>query len=159
MTPKLTHSARAIIVRADADPTTPVRAIMTAPPKAVPPRAPLWAAAMLMKAFDVGMLVVQEGERPVGVVTDRDIALGLASCAVANAEVTVSKAMKTDVHCCHADQPVQAAAERMGDLQVRRLLVLDEKGKAVGVLSLGDIARDISELLAGQTLGEVVEAR
>ena len=60
---------------------------------------------------------------------------------------------------CFADQNVAEAAAIMGDNQVRRLLVLDRSHRVLGVLSLGDIAENASEDLAGEALGEIVETR
>jgi CBS domain-containing protein len=67
--------------------------------------------------------------------------------------------MTVDVATCRPDQTVASAAYKMADLQIRRLPVLDADGLLVGMLSLGDIANDASEEIAGQTLGEIVEAR
>ena len=67
--------------------------------------------------------------------------------------------MTRDVATCRPEQTVREAAHRMGDLQIRRLVVVDDAGAVAGIMSLGDIANDADEELAGQTLGEVVETR
>ena len=94
----------------------------------------------------------------VGIVTDRDIVIR----ALGNPDRVISLAreiMTPDPLTCLEDQDVAEAAVIMGDNQIRRLPVLRRDGQLVGVLSLGDIAENFSEGLAGEVLGEVVEGR
>lgn len=92
----------------------------------------------------------------VGIVTDRDLVLHVLTQTDVIGTSPVSRVMSVDPVICFADQkPVEALAI-MGDHQVRRLVVLDRSGKVLGVLSIGDIAENASEELAGQALGEIV---
>lgn len=134
-----------------------VRQIMRSPVTFVTPDTSVRAAAALMKEMSVGMLPVCAKSGPVGIVTDRDIAIRWAPNAVEDGPV--SAIMSPLVHVCRQDEAVEKIAHFMGDTQIRRLLVLDEKDRMVGVVTLGDIARDASEELAGQALGEIVECR
>jgi len=102
-----------------------------------------------------------EGAIVVGIVTDRDIVTrGLTDTRSGfDPDMQVAAIMSRGVITCHEDQDVREAAELMGERRVRRLLVLDMSDTPVGILSIGDIAEHVSEELAGQVLGEVVELR
>ncbi|WP_296762632.1 CBS domain-containing protein [Sediminimonas sp.] len=125
----------------------------------VSPSTTVRDAAGKMQRYGVGALAVLDGRKPVGIVTDRDIVTRVLSGTGAVAERPASAAMSPRLSFCFADQDVAAAAALMGDLQIRRLLVRDRSGDLVGVLSVGDIAENASEELAGQVLGEVSERR
>lgn len=118
-------------------------------------------AARLMRRHGVGALPVFRDDKPVGIVTDRDIVMRtLAARGFARGpDTSVADIMARDVITCFADQDIAEAAALMGEKQVRRLLVIDRAGAPVGILSLGDIAEHASEELAGQTLGEISEVR
>ena len=118
-------------------------------------------AAERMRAQNVGTLPVFRDDRPIGIVTDRDIVLrALAAPGVMlGPDTAVADIMSRDVITCFADGDVAGAAALMGERRVRRLLVMSRGGAVVGILSLGDIAEHVSEELAGQALGEISEAR
>lgn len=139
-----------------------VRAVMSRPLRSVAPQDSLETAAAMMRRHAIGALAVLAGGRAVGIVTDRDILLGMLADAEAGERAgmrPVSAAMSADPVTCHAGQDVAEAAALMGDGQIRRLLVLDGAGAPAGIVSLGDIAVHASEELAGQALGEICEAR
>jgi CBS domain-containing protein len=99
----------------------------------------LQKAARLMAELDVGILPVGEGDRLVGMITDRDIAVrGLAKGKGPNTKVR--EVMTPEVKYCFADQEIDEIAVNMADIQVRRLPVLDRDKRLVGILSLCDIA-------------------
>ncbi len=126
---------------------------------AVGPDTSVHAAAALMADRDIGMLPVCEDGKPIGIVTDRDLVIRLLSNLGPVADRPVRAIMTQPVLTCRADYDVVRAARLMGEHQVRRLIVCDDQGRMIGTLSLGDIARDASEELAGQALGEAVECR
>ncbi|MBZ0123989.1 MAG: CBS domain-containing protein [Roseovarius sp.] len=134
-----------------------VERVMRRPVSTISPKTSVRAAAAMMKERGLGFLPVCEDGRPVGLITDRDIAVRWAPLVAGDA--SVESIMTRDIVSCRASQSVREAANLMGDRQIRRLVVLDDSGAVCGVLSLGDIANDVSEELAGQTLGEVVELR
>ena len=115
--------------------------------------------ATLMRDHNIGLLPILCDGSPVGVLTDRDIVTRVLPIALDAGDVTASQAMSDHPMTCRADQDVTEAATIMGDHQLRRLLVVDHADQLVGILSLGDIAENVSEELAGQALGEIVEAR
>jgi CBS domain-containing protein len=97
--------------------------------------------------------VCGEGDRLVGMITDRDIAIR-AVAEGDDADMTfVKNVMTPGVIYCYEDQEVQEAAELMEKHQVRRLVVLNRDKQLVGIISLGDLAVDTqNEQLAGHTL-------
>lgn len=134
-----------------------VKSIMRRPVTTVGPAASVRAVAALMKECGIGVVVICEAEKVVGIVTDRDIVTRYLPNAVSDGPIAAI--MTRDVATCRPEQTVREAAHRMGDLQIRRLVVVDDAGAVAGIMSLGDIANDADEELAGQTLGEVVETR
>lgn len=123
------------------------------------PDTSIRAAAALMEACDIGLLPVCQDGCTIGVVTDRDIVLRMMSRHGADSDGPVSHVMSRPVVECAATDSVAHAAALMGDHQIRRLIVRGEDGKIAGIVSVGDIARDASETIAGEALGEIVELR
>ena len=85
----------------------------------------LQAAARRMREMDVGALPVLDGKALAGMVTDRDIAVRGVAEGMIPQESLVADVMTEDVRCCRADDSVEQVMAEMGDLQVRRLPVLD----------------------------------
>lgn len=131
--------------------------IMRQPVTVVTPDTSVRVAAALMSELCIGALPVCNDGVPLGIVTDRDIVVRWASKAAGDG--TVEQIMTPNVVTCRDDQTIEQAAHLMADMQIRRLVVVDEFGKTAGIVTLGDIANDASEELAGQTLGEIVELR
>lgn len=127
-----------------------VHEIMQSNVTTIGPNTSVRAAAALMANLDIGMLPVCDGDKPVGIVTDRDQVVRLMFDLEPNADLPVGALMSRPVLCCRPDHDVVRAARLMGRQRVRRLVVCDDAGALIGVLSLGDIARDASEELAGQ---------
>jgi CBS-domain-containing membrane protein len=100
----------------------------------------LQAAAARMQEMDVGSLSVLDGKAVAGIVTDRDIAVRGVAAGMIPQESLVSDVMTAEVRFCRADDTVEQAMAEMGDLQVRRLPVLDARNEIVGIVSLGDLA-------------------
>ena len=100
----------------------------------------LQAAARRMEEMDVGSLPVLDGKAVAGIVTDRDIAVRGVAAGMIPQESLVSDVMTDDVRYCRADDSVEQVMEEMGDLQVRRLPVLDADNEIVGIVALADIA-------------------
>lgn len=136
-----------------------VSQIMQTRVTSIGPDTSICAAAALMADRDIGALPVCEEGRPVGILTDRDLVIRLLSSLGRVSDRAVRTVMTCPVVTCRADQDVLYAARLMGARQIRRLIVCDSSGLLVGLVSLGDIARDASEELAGQGLGEIVECR
>ena len=102
-------------------------------------------AASFMLRAEAGSIPVCEGDRVIGMITDRDIAVrGVAEGR--GPDTPVRELMSDGVVCARADDNVDDVARRMSQEQVRRLPVLDQDERLVGIVSLGDLARE--------TLGE-----
>ena len=96
-------------------------------------------AAQAMAALGVGLLPVTDNDRLVGMITDRDIAIrGIGMGR--GPEARVGDVMTADVRYCYEDQQLDEVSAIMGDLQVRRLPVLNREKRLVGIIALGDIA-------------------
>ncbi|HWW63174.1 MAG TPA: CBS domain-containing protein [Sphingomonadaceae bacterium] len=110
-------------------------------------------AAQIMAQIDAGVLPVRENDRLVGVITDRDIAIrGVGRGCAADAKV--GEVMSPEVKYCFEDDEVEDILLNMGDIQVRRLPVLDHAKQLVGIVSIGDLARgETAE--TGETLVEI----
>ena len=100
----------------------------------------LQAAARRMHEMDVGSLPVLDGKAVAGIVTDRDIAVRGVAEGMIPQESLVADVMTEEVRFCRADDSVEQVMEEMGDLQVRRLPVLDANNEIVGIVALADIA-------------------
>jgi CBS domain-containing protein len=114
---------------------------MTAEVEIVTPDQPIREAAQFMLRADAGAMPVGEGDRLIGMVTDRDIAVrGVA--AGRGPDTPVRDVMTEEVVFCFADDEVEEVALKMSDRQVRRMPVLSrEDEKLVGIVSLGDLSR------------------
>jgi CBS domain-containing protein len=96
-------------------------------------------AAQAMAALGVGLLPVTDNDRLVGMISDRDIAIrGIGMGR--GPEGRVGDVMTADVKYCYDDQELDQVSAIMGDIQVRRLPVLDRNKQLVGIIALGDIA-------------------
>src|SRR5262245_10435356 len=104
-----------------------------------------------MLDIDAGVLPVDENDRLIGMITDRDIAVR-GSAMGKGPDASVRDVMTADIKYCFDDQEVEEVTRNMGDLQVRRLPVVNREKRLVGILSLGDVAqtdgRDAGEALS-----------
>jgi CBS domain-containing protein len=112
---------------------------MTRNVRVVNPSQTLQEAARMMAELDAGVLPVGENDRLVGMITDRDIAVR-AVCAGKGPDCKVEDAMTREVKYCFEDEDVDHVAHNMGDLQLRRLPVMNRDKRLVGIVTLGDIA-------------------
>jgi CBS domain-containing protein len=96
-------------------------------------------AAQAMAALGVGLLPVTDNNRLVGMISDRDIAIrGIGMGR--GPEGRVGDVMTADVKYCYDDQDLDQVSANMGEIQVRRLPVLNRNKQLVGIIALGDIA-------------------
>ncbi len=130
--------------------------IMTRDVEVVSPDATLKEAAEKMKSLDVGVIPVCDGERLVGMLTDRDITIRATAEGRDPNTTKVSETMTPDVAYCYEDQDIAAAALIMEERQIRRLPILSRDKRVVGIVALGDLAVDTGdEELSGEVLEEV----
>jgi CBS domain-containing protein len=133
-----------------------VRDAMTRDVRILNPDQTIAEAAQVMADVDIGAVPVGEKDRLVGVLTDRDIAVR----AVAERKspgTRIREVMSREIRYCFDDEDVEHVAENMGDIQVRRLPVMNREKRLVGIVSLGDIALTHVPEVAGQGLAGVSE--
>lgn len=109
----------------------------------IAPSATVQDAAVQMAENDVGAVLVGSAEKVEGVLTDRDIILRLVVDGRNPAATSVRDVMSAGVFSCRADDSVEAAFAEMRERQIRRMPVLDEDGRLLGVVTLSDLARFI----------------
>jgi CBS domain-containing protein len=132
-----------------------VREAMTREVRLVRPDQSIREAANLMAQLDIGALPVEEDDRLVGIITDRDIAVR-AVAQGRGADTPIRDVMSRDVKYCFEDQSVDEVTRNMADIRVRRLPVLNRDKRLVGILSLGDLAIDATaQDEAGEALGGI----
>jgi CBS domain-containing protein len=114
--------------------------------------------------------VVDDSERVLGILTDRDVAMAAYTQGKALHELMVRPAMSQDVAFCRLGDPLETAERTMQERQVRRLPVLGSEGRLAGIITLSDIARewerrkggrskDLSPDAIGRTLAAVAHVR
>lgn len=118
-----------------------IRDAMTRDVRMVRPDQTLREAAQLMAQMDIGALPVQDADRLVGMITDRDIAVRAVAEGM-GADASVRDAMSSDIKYCYDDQSVEEVTRNMGEQRLRRLPVMNRDKRLVGILSLGDLARE-----------------
>jgi len=108
----------------------------------------------MMAEGDVGALPVGENGRLVGIVTDRDLAVRVIAAGKAP-DTPVSEVMTREVLCCVEGQDLEDIAQHMAEARVRRVPVVDQERRLVGILSLGDVALKHDPETAARTVWAV----
>jgi CBS domain-containing protein len=116
------------------------------------PNDPLAALARSMAEHNVGAVVVVENHQPVGIVTDRDIALALAVHG-ATPQTPAVRVMVSPVESISLGDGVFQATQVMRERNVRRLAVLDDEGELAGIVTLDDLLRLLSRELSNLVEG------
>jgi CBS domain-containing protein len=133
-----------------------ISAVMTRDICCIDPEATLEQAARDMRDQDVGSIPVARDGKPIGMLTDRDIAIRAVAEGRDPRATQVREVMTGDAVCCREDEAIEDAAELMENRQIRRLLVIDREGALCGIVSLGDLAvRGGDEKLTEEVLEEV----
>jgi len=128
-----------------------VSEVMTENVQTVRPDQRVQEAASFMLSADAGSIPVAEGDRLVGMITDRDIAVrGIAKGH--GPDTPVRDLMSSDVICARLDDNIENAAARMSEAQVRRLPVVDQDERLCGIVSLGDLSREADIDCASEAL-------
>jgi CBS domain-containing protein len=117
---------------------------MTRNVRVATPGQPIRDVARMMAEIDAGALPVGENDRLIGMITDRDIAVR-AVAQGKGPDTPVREVMSTEVLYCYEDDELDRVAKNMGDVQVRRLPVVNRDKRLVGIVSLGDLAKNEKE--------------
>jgi CBS domain-containing protein len=127
---------------------------MTRDVRLLSPDQTIREAASLMADVDVGSLPVQENDRLVGMITDRDIVIR-AVAQGKSADTKVAEVMTKEMLYCLDTDEIDDVARNMGKAQVRRLPVVNSDKRLVGIVSLGDLARNNDPTTVGRTVSRV----
>ena len=123
----------------------------------VPPTTRIAELARAMRDEGIGSIPVGENDKLIGMVTDRDIAIKGLADGRDPATLTARDVMTGPILYCRTEEDIDDAARVMEQHQVRRLPVIDENKRMVGILSLGDIASATSHELTGELTQAVAE--
>ena len=118
-----------------------IQDVMTRDVQTISPQETVQRAAQLMDELNVGAIPVLEGDKLVGMITDRDITVRSVAAGQAPGSTKVADVMSTDVRTCTSNQSVDEVLSTMGDVQIRRVPVIDPQSqRIIGIVSLGDVA-------------------
>ena len=131
-----------------------IRDLMTSNPTTCPPSATAVDAAKAMANEDVGPIPVAEGDRLVGIVTDRDLVVRVLAEGRDPTSTTLQEVMASDLTTVEPDTQLEEALELMSENQVRRLPVV-EGGRLVGIVAQADIARAADEEQTGEVVQDI----
>ena len=132
-----------------------VKDVMTSNPATVEPDAKLTDAARIMRDEDTGVVPVLEGDRLVGTVTDRDLVIRALAEGKDARSTTVQEVASTDLVTVDPQQDLDEALRLMAQHQVRRLPVVEEDGRLVGIVSQADVARQADDARTGELVEEI----
>jgi CBS domain-containing protein len=132
-----------------------IREAMTSNPKTVSSDQSVVDAARIMKQEDAGIIPIVEGQKLVGVLTDRDIAIQVVAEGKDPQSVKVSELASRDLVTIDPQQDLDEGLRLMARHQVRRLPVVEEDGKLVGILAQADVARQGDEAKIGEVVEEI----
>jgi CBS domain-containing protein len=115
--------------------------VMTRDVESISPQESVRRAAQMMDELNVGAIPVLDGDKLVGMITDRDITVRSTAAGQVPDQTAVGDVMSTDVRTCYSHQTVDEVLGQMGDVQIRRIPVVDQQSHLViGIVSLGDMA-------------------
>jgi len=133
-----------------------IQDVMTRNVQSISPEESVRRAAQIMDEFNVGSIPVCDGAKLVGMITDRDITVRSTAAGQAPESTRVGDVMSTDVRTCYSNQSVDEVLGQMGDVQIRRVPVVDQQSHTlVGIVSLGDMATKQQSKAVEQALEEI----
>ena len=132
-----------------------IRDVMTSNPQGVETSAPVIEAARIMKQQDVGPVPVLEGSRLVGMLTDRDITIRVVAEGKDPQSTTVGEIASRDLVTIDPQQNLDEALRLMAQHQVRRLPVVEEDGRLVGIVAKADVATQGEDAKTGEVVEQI----
>jgi CBS domain-containing protein len=132
-----------------------IKDVMTSNPCSIDADKSVAYAAKMMRDEDVGLAPVVEGDKLIGMLTDRDIAIRVVAEGRNPDEVKVSEVASKQVVTIDPQQDLDEALRIMAKHQVRRLPVVEEDGRLVGVVAQADVAREGDETQTGELVEEI----
>ena len=137
--------------------TQSIKDVMTSNPCTIDADKSVAYAAKMMKDEDVGLAPIVEGDKLIGMLTDRDIAMRVVAEGRDPDQVTVREVASTHVVTVDPQQDLDEALRIMAKHQVRRLPVVEEDGRLVGVVAQADVAREGDDTQTGELVQEISE--
>jgi CBS domain-containing protein len=135
-----------------------IQEVMTSNPCAIDADKPVSYAAKMMKDEDVGFAPIVEGDKLIGTVTDRDIAMKVVAEGRDPQSTTVREIASTNLVTIDPQQDLDDALRLMASSQVRRLPVVEEDGRLVGVVAQKDVAEQGDDAKTGEVVQEISQS-
>ena len=132
-----------------------IKNVMTSDPCTIDADKPVAYAAKMMRDEDVGLAPIVEGGKLIGMLTDRDIAIRVVAEGRSPDQVTVREVASKQVVTIDPQQDLDEALRIMAKHQVRRLPVVEEDGRLVGVVAQADVAREGDDTQTGELVQEI----
>jgi CBS domain-containing protein len=132
-----------------------IKDVMTSNPCSIDAEKSVAYAAKMMREEDVGLAPIVEGDKLIGMLTDRDIAIRVVAEGRNPEQVKVADVASKQVVTIDPQQDLDEALRIMAKHQVRRLPVVEEDGKLVGVVAQADIAREGDDMQTGKLVEEI----
>lgn len=132
-----------------------VRDLMTSNPRTVSSDSTVVEAARIMRDEDTGIVPIVDGDRLVGTITDRDITIRVIAEEKDAKSTGVREVASTDLVTIDPQQDLDEALRLMAQHQVRRLPVVEEGGRLVGIVSQADVARQADDRRTGELVEEI----
>ena len=132
-----------------------IREVMTSNPRTIEPSTPIVEAAKIMRDDDVGSLPIVEGDQLWGTITDRDITVRAVTEGRDPQGTTVGEIASRDLVTIDPQQDLDEGLKLMAKHQVRRLPVVEEDGRLVGIVAQADIAQIGDDARTGETVQQI----
>ena len=143
---------------ASSNTTLPTAAeVMTPGPRTCSPFSTVLEAVLIFRDADCGAVPVVDDGKPVGLLTDRDVALALAMHGENLANLPVTDLMTQGVVAVSPSDGIEVIAAKFADKGVRRLLVIDPQGQLVGIIAWSDLAAYFPKQRVGQVVSDVIQ--
>ncbi len=132
-----------------------IRELMTSNPCSIDADKPVAYAAKMMRDEDVGLAPIVEGQKLIGTLTDRDIAIRVVAEGKDPESTTVREVATTRLVTVDPEQDLDEALRLMAQNQVRRLPVVEEDGRLAGVVAQADVAKHASDEKTGDVVQQI----
>ena len=130
------------------------RDLMTSPAECLEPTESLASAARMLSKYDVGSMPVVDGDKLVGILTDRDIVIEAVAKGLDPKEAKVSDIATSKVVTVEVTDDAETVAKVLADNQIRLVPVVDG-GKVVGVIAQADVAQELDDQVVAETVEEI----
>jgi CBS domain-containing protein len=132
-----------------------VRELMSSNPRSVSSESSVADVARVMRDEDVGLIPIVDGDRLIGTVTDRDVTIRVVAEQKDPQSVQVREIASTDLVTIDPQQDLDEALRLMAQHQVRRLPVVEEDGRLVGIVAQADVARESDDTRTGELVEQI----